>query len=171
VTYSVCFMIELTHVPGLINALLPIQLAAYNASRAAPACLEGTRSALLDNIAEWIKDASAKRIYWLTGVAGTDKTAVAQSVAQMAHDEDCLGATFFFSRTAETVERRRAAAVIPTIAYQFATKHSALHDAICRACSRTTLSESSTPASVARQGCQGSADCARRRPSSQTRRT
>jgi hypothetical protein len=133
VTYSICVVTELTRLPGLLDALLPVHLAAYDASGAAPACLKGTRTALLDSIAEWMKDPSAKRIYWLTGVAGTGKTTVAQSVARMAHDEDCLGATFFFSRTAETVERRRAAAVIPTIAYQLATKHSALHDAICRA--------------------------------------
>jgi hypothetical protein len=80
-------------------------------------------------------DPSAKLVYWLTGVAGTGKTTIAQSVAHMAKERGCLTATFFFSRTAGSAERRRAAAVIPTLIYQLAHRHEIFRDCICRAIS------------------------------------
>jgi hypothetical protein len=80
-------------------------------------------------------DPSAKLVYWLTGVAGTGKTTIAQSVTHMAEERGCLAATFFFSRTAGSAERRRAAAVIPTLIYQLAYRHEMFRDCICRAIS------------------------------------
>lgn len=79
----------------------------------------------MTDIAKWIADSShsAKPVYWLKGVAGTGKTTVAQSVAKMARQTGFLAATFFFSRTSQDAERRRVAAVIPTIAHQLARKH------------------------------------------------
>jgi hypothetical protein len=83
----------------------------------------------------WMADPSAKLVYWLTGVAGTGKTTIAQSVAHMAAEQGCLAATFFFSRTAGSAERRRAAAVIPTLIYQLAYRHEMFRECICRAVS------------------------------------
>jgi hypothetical protein len=80
-------------------------------------------------------DPSAKLVYWLTGVAGTGKTTIAESVAYMAADQKCLAATFFFSRTSGSAERRRAAAVIPTVACQLAYRHRMFYDSICDAIS------------------------------------
>jgi hypothetical protein len=80
-------------------------------------------------------DPSAKLVYWLTGVAGTGKTTIAQSVASMAKERRCLAATFFFSRTSGSADRRRAAAVIPTLAYQLANRHQIFRDCICAAIS------------------------------------
>jgi hypothetical protein len=80
-------------------------------------------------------DPSAKLVYWLSGVAGTGKTTIAESVAYMAADQKCLAATFFFSRTSGSAERRRAAAVIPTVAYQLAYRHRMFYDCICDAIS------------------------------------
>jgi hypothetical protein len=73
---------------------------------------------LLDDISTWMKDPSAKQVYWLTGVAGTGKTPVAQSVAYMASDLDMFEATFFFSHASD--DRRDYKNVIPTLAYQLA---------------------------------------------------
>jgi hypothetical protein len=82
-----------------------------------------------------MEDPTSKLIYWLTGVAGTGKTTVAQSVAAMAEEDHCLAATFFFSRTSDAADRRRPAAVTPTIAYQLAYKHNTLRKQICHAIS------------------------------------
>jgi hypothetical protein len=90
---------------------------------------------MLEEISTWMADPSAKLVYWLTGVAGTGKTTIAQSVAHMAEERGCLAATFFFSRTAGSAERRRAAAVIPTLTYQLAYRHEIFRDCICRAVS------------------------------------
>jgi hypothetical protein len=73
---------------------------------------------LLDDISTWMKSPSEKQIYWLTGVAGTGKTTVAQSVARMASELNMCQATFFFSHASE--ERQDYKKVIPTLAYQLA---------------------------------------------------
>jgi hypothetical protein len=73
---------------------------------------------LLDDISIWMRNSSEKQVYWLTGVAGTGKTTVAQSVARMATEHNFLKATFFFSHASE--DRRDYRKVIPTLAYQLA---------------------------------------------------
>jgi hypothetical protein len=120
---------------ALLDRLQPVKAAFHNAHGSALACLEGTRTQLLDEISVWMADPSAKLVYWLTGVAGTGKTTIAESVAYMAADQKCLAASFFFSRTGGSAERRRAAAVIPTIAYQLAHRHQMFRDCICSAIS------------------------------------
>jgi hypothetical protein len=117
----------------LLDRLYPVKSAFHDALGSASACLEGTRTQILDEISVWMADPSAKLVYWLTGVAGTGKTTIAQSVAHMAEERGCLAATFFFSRTAGSAERRRAAAVIPTLIYQLAYRHEMFRDCICRA--------------------------------------
>jgi hypothetical protein len=85
----------------------------------APApCLEGTRVQLLEDVATWMADTEDKTVFWLTGVAGTGKTTVAKSVADMASKEKYLVVTFFFSHT--STDRRDYSKVIPTLAYQLA---------------------------------------------------
>jgi hypothetical protein len=63
-------------------------------------------------------DPDDKTVFWLTGVAGTGKTTVAKSVADMAGSDKYLMATFFFSNT--SADRRDYGKVIPTLAYQLA---------------------------------------------------
>jgi hypothetical protein len=120
----------------LLDRLAPIKSAFYNSSEAAPACLPGTRMQLLADIQTWMNDPSTKSIYWLDGIAGTGKTTIAQSVSAMAAER--LAATFFFSRTAESSERRQTAPVIPTLAYQLAQKHGTI-------CSRVYIALESKP--------------------------
>jgi hypothetical protein len=115
----------------LLERLKPVKSAFHSADGAAPACLKDTRTKLLADIKQWMDDPAGERMYWLTGVAGTGKTTVAQSVALMAQDCRCLAASFFFSRTRGGADRREAAAVIPTIAYQFARKHFVFRAPIC----------------------------------------
>jgi hypothetical protein len=122
-------------VAALLDRLQPVKSAFHDAHGAAPACLQGTRTQILGEISIWMADPSAKLVYWLTGVAGTGKTTIAQSVATMAEERGCLAATFFFSRTAGSAKRRRAAAVIPTLIYQLAYRHEIFRDYICRAVS------------------------------------
>jgi hypothetical protein len=107
----------LTPIQDLIDRLSPVQGALHDHTET-PACLEGTRVDLLDSIAQWMSDPTGKQLYWLTGVAGTGKTTVAQSVAGMAKKLDMLGATFLFSHASE--DRRDYRRVIPTLAYQLA---------------------------------------------------
>jgi hypothetical protein len=118
----------------LLDRLKPVHSALYDDAEVGtmPSCLKGTRVDLLAHIAEWMADPSGKPVYWLTGVAGTGKTTIAQSVVKMAHEKErpWLLGTFFFSRTG-AADRRNAAAVIPTLAYQLALKNGIFCARLC----------------------------------------
>jgi hypothetical protein len=61
-------------------------------------CLQHTRVALIENILNWANDPNSPSIYWLTGLAGSGKSAVANTVAMRFHSQGCLGSSFFFKR-------------------------------------------------------------------------
>jgi hypothetical protein len=117
----------------LLSRLEPVHSASHDSNEAPPPCLPDTRTKLLADVARWMKDPSAKPVYWLTGVAGTEKSTVAQSVAAMAKEHGCLGGSFFFSSTDESAQRRRAVTVIPTISYQLARKLNSARTSLCHA--------------------------------------
>jgi hypothetical protein len=81
-------------------------------------CLGGTRVHLLEDVATWMADPDNKTVFWMTGAAGTGKTTVAKSVADMASKEKYVVVAFFFSHA--YADRRDYNKVIPTIAYQLA---------------------------------------------------
>ncbi|KXN91945.1 hypothetical protein AN958_11005 [Leucoagaricus sp. SymC.cos] len=84
-----------------------------------PKCHPGTREKVKGKISTWFHDPDrTAKAMWLYGPAGTGKSAVAQTIAEICVDQDCLGAAFFFSRPNG---RNKAETVVPTIAYQLAT--------------------------------------------------
>jgi hypothetical protein len=114
----------------LLDRLKPVKTAFHDHGEAATACLQGTRVDLLDSITDWLHDEEGESIYWLSGAAGTGKTTVAQTVANIAQELNFISASFFFSRASD--ERRSFVDVIPTLAYQLGkSKH--LRPAICAA--------------------------------------
>jgi hypothetical protein len=117
-------------VPVLLDRLKPVKTAFHDHTDAAPECLEGTRTHLLDSITTWMNDPSSETVYWLSGAAGTGKTTVAQSVAKIAKESNFICASFFFSRTSE--DRRSFGNVVPTLAYQLG-KSTRLRSTICAA--------------------------------------
>jgi hypothetical protein len=112
--------------PEVLDRLQPV-IAALHDNSDASVCLEGTRVQLLEDISHWIEEPSSKNIFWLTGVAGTGKTTVAKSVAEIATTLGVFVASFFFSRASN--DRRDYQRVIPTIAYQLA-RHDGLRSSI-----------------------------------------
>jgi AcrR family transcriptional regulator len=93
-------------------------------------CLPGTRKQLLDDVMDWFA-ADGPSVYWLRGLAGTGKTTIARSVADLAEQQGLLGASFFFSRTNTALQS--ALAVLPTMAYQLARWRPALRQPLCDA--------------------------------------
>ena len=87
------------------------------------ACLDGTRTDVLDQIFAWISvdtrinsDAVDSRIFWINGSAGTGKTTIAYTVARTCKDRGILGASFFCSR--DNADCSNPKLIITTIAYQ-----------------------------------------------------
>ncbi|KAF6765851.1 hypothetical protein DFP72DRAFT_1162577 [Ephemerocybe angulata] len=88
----------------------------------APKCLPATRVAVQDEIHSWItdghKDMEPKQILWVTGPAGTGKTAIMGSIAERCKAEGMLAATFFFSSFSGSAVRRLKTHLVSTLAYQ-----------------------------------------------------
>jgi len=80
------------------------------------ACLAGTRTEELNKFKHWTINETERRVYLLTGLAGTGKTTIAKSVAEFAHGDHILGASFFCSRDSD--ERSNIRHIFPTVAFQ-----------------------------------------------------
>lgn len=63
-----------------------------------PVCLPNTRIDLLHEIIEWAEDHDAKAVYWLNGMAGTGKSTISRTLANIFAKRGSLGASFFFKR-------------------------------------------------------------------------
>ncbi|KAG8819412.1 hypothetical protein FRC19_009795 [Serendipita sp. 401] len=83
----------------LLNRLQPIQ-AGHSLDHQ---CMEGTRVSLLDEILDWAllpyaNHPALRNIYWLYGIPGVGKTAVAHSICARLHKHGRLGGSFFCQR-------------------------------------------------------------------------
>ena len=85
-------------------------------------CLEGTRETVLDEIEYWIREPTSPQVYWLNGLAGTGKTAIAQSIAERTFADGRLGASFFCSRDYQDWSNLHL--IFPTLAVQLARRYS-----------------------------------------------
>jgi len=84
-------------------------------------CLRGTRKAILDEIRLWTQDFNQPPVYWLNGLAGTGKSAIAQTIAERTFADGQLGASFFCSQDFEG--RSSLKLIFPTLAVQLAQKY------------------------------------------------
>ena len=78
-------------------------------------CLRGTRKGVLGEIERWLMGEQEQRIFWLNGLAGTGKSTIAQTFAEMSFADGQLGASFFCSRDLE--DRSNLQAIFPTLAF------------------------------------------------------
>ncbi|KAJ2911910.1 hypothetical protein MD484_g8503, partial [Candolleomyces efflorescens] len=110
----------------------------------APKCHPETRVAVQEEIYSWIvhgdllgdselaQEALPRKIKWVTGPAGTGKTAIMGSVADTCKQNGVPAVTFFFSSFASP-DRRRKTVFIPTLAYQLTEHLPQLKDPIAQA--------------------------------------
>ncbi|KAJ2914842.1 hypothetical protein MD484_g5587, partial [Candolleomyces efflorescens] len=103
-----------------------------------PKCAPETRVAAQNNLYGWIIDGDGsheqpKNIKWVTGPAGSGKTAVMGSLSKRCKEGGVLGATFFFSSWSGSVGRRRKTPFVATIAHQLAQYHPDLRENIATA--------------------------------------
>ena len=84
-------------------------------------CLPGTRKDIISEISQWINSSNsddAHRILLLSGVAGSGKSAIANSMAQLFNQLGRLGSSFCFDRAQQA--KRRPDNVFSTIARDLA---------------------------------------------------
>ena len=89
-------------------------------------CLRGTRRDVLLQLEHWLKDEQDHRVFWLNGLAGTGKSTIAQTFAEISFAEGNLGASFFCSRDFQ--DRSNLQAIFPTLAFQLAYRYPLFRD-------------------------------------------
>ncbi|RXW18845.1 hypothetical protein EST38_g7014 [Candolleomyces aberdarensis] len=104
----------------------------------APKCHPDTRVAVQDDLYGWITDGDGesenpRKMKWVTGPAGTGKTAVLGSLSERCKAGGVLVATFFFASWSASIGRRRKTALVTIIAHQLARYHPDLREEISEA--------------------------------------
>ena len=136
--YNYC-RLEFIDLSGTVFDFLPalqvrhVPQAVYDAQLAS-GCMDGTRVQILSDIDKWIKDFSMPAIFWLTGTAGSGKTAINWTVCERVDDNPnmILGGSFFCSKSASSVAQRDVRCVIPTLAVLLARQSPAFSQALAR---------------------------------------
>ena len=93
-------------------------------------CLKGTRKEVLLQIERWLTNEGDHRIFWLNGLAGTGKSTIAQTFAEIGFADGKLGASFFCSRDFE--DRSNLQAIFPTLAFQLAYRYPRFQEELLR---------------------------------------
>jgi len=104
----------------LIRQLKPIETG-YRQDRR---CMDGTRTALLKEITDWVTSGSEQRdaldsnTYWIYGLPGIGKTSLAHSICASLHDHKQLAGAFFCRRDDWNLSEPRN--ILPTLIHQLA---------------------------------------------------
>jgi hypothetical protein len=98
--------------------LNPVPDAVYDSINAVSGCLAGTRQEVIGQIVQWIDGNSDQPMCWLHGAAGSGKSAISKTIAELCAESNRLGASFFFLRGAG--RRSRITHFISTLAYHLA---------------------------------------------------
>jgi len=83
--------------------------------------MRGTRRDVLSQLERWSADEQDKCVFWLNGLAGTGKSTIAQTFAEMSFADGKLGASFFCSRDFD--DRSNLRSIFPTLAFQLAHRY------------------------------------------------
>jgi len=78
----------------------------------------------------WLKDEQDHHVFWLNGLAGTGKSTITQTFAEICFADGSLGASFFCSRDFE--DRSNLQAIFPTLAFQLAYRYSLFREQLLR---------------------------------------
>ncbi|TEB33568.1 hypothetical protein FA13DRAFT_1730620 [Coprinellus micaceus] len=94
-----------------------------------PKCLVGTRQSVHEKIFSWMGSVDSKKILWLTGPVGAGKSAILGTLSAKFEETGQLAATFFFSASSRSVDRRSKRRFVTTLAYQL-RRHPHLADQV-----------------------------------------
>jgi hypothetical protein len=101
--------------------------------------MENTRVRILDDLHDWSRDKGAPRIFWLDGMAGTGKSAIAREFGRRLRSDELLGGTFFCSRrgVAEQADVKR---ILPTLSASLASRDVIYERALLAVLTRNPIS-------------------------------
>jgi hypothetical protein len=85
------------------------------------ACLPNTRVGVIGFIKDWANDTSEQRMLWIHGLAGSGKSTISTTIANIFRDSGQLGAFLFFDR--DTTERSDPMRVVRTLAHQLGSSN------------------------------------------------
>jgi hypothetical protein len=92
--------------------------------------LDNTRVDVLKQLMSWADGSGEiKSVFWLSGMAGTGKSAIARTMCEKMAGAGLLGASFFISRTA--AERRDTSNIVRTVVHHLAHTQPHLRPHIC----------------------------------------
>ena len=99
-----------------------------------PRCHPGTRVKIIQTIIDWSAGADdetrTKSVNWLTGPAGSGKSAIGRTVCEHCAKKGTLLASFFFSST--DASRNHSKALVATIAYQISAIDASIRNAVSK---------------------------------------
>ncbi|KAJ3521459.1 hypothetical protein NMY22_g12309 [Coprinellus aureogranulatus] len=105
------------------------------ARRDAPKCHPETRKAVQENIFGWIshreEEGEPPQLLWLTGPAGTGKTAIMGTISETLEKSGQLAASFYFASYTGLIETTSKDRFVTTLAYQL-QRHDSLKEQISR---------------------------------------
>ncbi|KZV72767.1 hypothetical protein PENSPDRAFT_717139 [Peniophora sp. CONT] len=117
--------VDATRVIQILNPVLRADIEA----QAPDGCMKGTRVRILKDLRAWSRDSAAPQIFWLNGMAGTGKSAVARSFCHILRQDGLLGGSFFCSRGG-SVEEGNVQRIIPTLAASMSKGNTAFNQAL-----------------------------------------
>jgi len=113
----------------LLNSIAHADGAGYRSGNR-QGCLRGTREDVFLQLEQWLKDEQGQHVFWLNGLAGTGKSTITQTFAEICFADGNLGASFFCSQDFE--DRSSLQAIFPTLALQLAYQYPQLRKELLR---------------------------------------
>jgi hypothetical protein len=106
----------------ILSALKPVDTAGFDQldHKEVLVCHEETRVELLKKIHEWATANNELPVFWLEGLAGTGKSTISRTVADVLHQQGLLAGSFFFKRGEG--DRAHGKRFFLTIAHQLALR-------------------------------------------------
>ena len=91
---------------------------------------------VLLQLEHWLKDEQGHQVLWLSGLAGTGKSTIAKTFAEISFADGILGASFFCSRDSEA--RSNLKSILPTLAFQLAYRYTKFRERLLQVLSPDT---------------------------------
>ncbi|CAE6509641.1 unnamed protein product [Rhizoctonia solani] len=119
---SIWKIIDRQTIETCLARINPSMSASYDSAEASlvqrSQCTPNTRKQVLHDLEAWKNDRDNEKVCWMSGMVGTGKTTIANTLCSLLASHHELGASFFCSRSLPSC--RDVKLVFPTIAYQLA---------------------------------------------------